>query len=113
MLITRSWSKRGLEFRGWHATLFTIAVALIAVLFNMVLVKALPAFEFVISVVYILEYICFEIVPLHWLGPQMSPADVFEQWESTCGLRGPSTAMLTWSITPVTGFVPYTDLGED
>ena len=40
----------GITFHGWHATLFTIAVALIAVFFNTALIKALPAFEFIILI---------------------------------------------------------------
>jgi choline transport protein len=37
-------------FQGWHAALMTVAVALIAVLFNTVLVGALPTLEFVMLV---------------------------------------------------------------
>lgn len=55
-------------FEGWHATLFTIAIALVAVLFNTVLVKALPVFEFVILIVHVLAYVSFEVVLLA-LGP--------------------------------------------
>lgn len=45
-----------------------IAVALMAVLFDTVLAKALSVFEFVILVVHILVCICFEVVLLA-LGP--------------------------------------------
>ena len=37
-------------FQGWHASLMTVAVALCAVLFNTVLVSALPTLEFLMLV---------------------------------------------------------------
>ena len=37
-------------FQGWHATLMTIAIAGIAVIFNTVLMEKLPTFEFVVFI---------------------------------------------------------------
>jgi choline transport protein len=94
----------GIEFHGWHATLFTIAIALVAVLFNTVLVKALPVFEFVVLIVHVVAYISFEAVLLA-LGPHGSRKDVFEQWENAYGWGDVSTAVLIGIIAPVTRFV--------
>ena len=85
--------------------LFTVAVALVAVLFNTVLVKAVPVFEFVILVVHILAYISFEVVLLA-LGPRGSRAEVFEQWENACGWDSISTDVLIGIIAPVTRYIP-------
>jgi len=37
-------------FQGWHATLMTIAIACIAVMFNTILIEKLPTFEFVVLI---------------------------------------------------------------
>ena len=80
-------------FKGWHATLFTIAIALIAVMFNTVLIEKLPMFEFVILIAHVCAYIAFEIVLL-LMGPQATRQEVFGQWENTNGWSDISTAVL-------------------
>ena len=82
-----------ITFEGWHATLFTIAIALIAVLFNTVLVEKLPTFEFVILIAHIAAYIAFEIVLL-LMGPQSTRTEVFGQWENADAWPTNSTAVL-------------------
>lgn len=88
-------------FAGWHAALITIAVVLVAVLFNTVLVKTLPALEFLVFIAHILAYIAFEVVLLA-LGPHGSREDVFERWENAYGWSNISTAVLVGIIAPIT-----------
>ena len=82
-----------ITFEGWHATLFTIAVALVAVLFNTVLIEKLPTFEFVILIAHVAAYIAFEIVLLV-MGPQSTRQEVFGQWENANEWPNLSTAVL-------------------
>jgi hypothetical protein len=77
-------------------------------MFNTVLVKALPVFEFVILVVHILAYISFEVVLLA-LGPHGNSKEVFEQWENAYGWSDLSAAVLIGIIAPVTRFVVACD----
>lgn len=88
-------------FQAWHATLFTIAIALIAVLFNTVLVEKLPVFEFVVLILHIAAYIAFEVVLLT-MGPQSTREEVFGQWENSYDWPNLSTAVLVGIIAPVT-----------
>lgn len=90
-----------ITFQGWHATLFTIAIALVAVMFNTVLVRKLPVFEFIILILHIAAYIAFEVVLLA-MGPQSTREEVFEQWENANGWPSLSTAVLVGIIAPVT-----------
>ncbi|KAF7196869.1 Choline transport protein [Pseudocercospora fuligena] len=90
-----------ITFEGWHATLFTIAIALVAVLFNTVLVEKLPVFEFIILILHVAAYIAFEVVLLA-MGPQSSRKEVFEQWNNENGWPNLSTAVLIGIIAPVT-----------
>jgi hypothetical protein len=73
-------------------------------MFNTVLVKALPVFEFVILIVHILAYISFEVVLLA-LGPHGNRHEVFEQWENAYEWSDLSAAVLIGIIAPVTRFV--------
>ena len=82
-----------LTFEGWHATLFTIAIAVIAVIFNTVLVEKLPVFEFVILVLHVAAYIAFEVVLLT-MGPMSTGEEVFGQWGNAYGWSNVSTAVL-------------------
>lgn len=82
-----------ITFQGWHATLFTIAIALMAVVFNTILVEKLPQLEFVVLILHVAAYIAFEVVLLT-MGPQSSPQEVFEQWTNENGWPNLSTAVL-------------------
>ncbi|KAK5128107.1 hypothetical protein LTR08_004199 [Meristemomyces frigidus] len=71
-------------FQGWHATLMTIAIAFIAVIFNTVLIEKLPAFEFVVLIAHVAAYLAFTVVLL-LMGPQSSRAEVFDNWQNENG----------------------------
>lgn len=71
----------------------TIAVALVAVLFNTVLVKQLPAFEFFVLIAHIAAYVEFEVVFIV-MDPRSSRQDVFGTYENEYGWPSMSTAVL-------------------
>jgi amino acid transporter len=53
--------------KPWHGTLFTIAIALIAILFNTVLAKRLPLVEGVLVTLHVLGIVI--MIPLWILSP--------------------------------------------
>ncbi|KAK4631191.1 hypothetical protein CLAFUW4_02390 [Fulvia fulva] len=76
-------------------------IALVAVMFNTVLVRKLPVFEFIILILHIAAYIAFEVVLLS-MGPQSTRQEVFEQWENANRWPSLPTAVLVGIIAPVT-----------
>lgn len=87
-----------ITFEGWHATLFTIAIALVAVMFNTVLVEKLPTFEFIILICHVVAYIAFEAVLLA-MGPPSTRQEVFGQWGNEYEWPNISTAVLIGTVT--------------
>lgn len=70
-------------------------------MFNTVLVRKLPVFEFIILILHIAAYIAFEVVLLS-MGPQSTRQEVFEQWENANRWPSLPTAVLVGIIAPVT-----------
>lgn len=88
-------------FTGWQTALITIAVALCAVLFNTVLVSALPTLEFVMLLLHFAAYFAFLFV-LVFMGPESKASAVFDNFENAYGWPNAATAVIVGIIAPIT-----------
>ena len=103
------------NFQRWHGTLITWAAILIAVVFNTVLIRALPKVEGMVLVLHILGFVGI-LIPLVYLAPHSTASEVFTvflnggNWSSQglsffIGLVGNATAFLGKSSVSVNSFL--------
>ena len=64
------------DFQRWHGTLLAWAVSLLAVVFNTVLIGALPKLEGVLLVLNVVGFVAI-LVPLVHLAPHGTASEVF------------------------------------
>ena len=67
-----------------QGTLFTIGVALFAVLFNIFAAKQLPIFEWLVLVFHVVGFFVM-MVPLWALAPKVSTHEIFLEFENYGG----------------------------
>ena len=102
-------------FQRWHGTLLTWAVILLAVVFNTVLIRALPKVEGMVLVLHILGFVAI-LIPLVYLAPHSTASEVFTvflnrgNWHSQglsffVGLVGNATAFLGKSSVCVNSYL--------
>ena len=102
-------------FKRWHSTLIAWATILLAVVFNTVLIRALPKFEGMVLVLYILGFGAI-LIPLVYLAPHSTASEVFTvfldggKWNSQglsffIGLVGNATAFVGKSSISVNNYL--------
>ena len=64
------------NFQRWHGTLLAWAAILLAVVFNTVLIRALPKVEGMVLVLHILGFVAI-FIPLVYLAPHSTASEVF------------------------------------
>ena len=64
------------DFQLWHGTLLLWAVVLIAVLFNTIIVRALPQIEGLILILHVLGFFAV-LIPLVYITPHETAEHVF------------------------------------
>lgn len=90
--------------KNWHGTLLLIAVALLAVLFNTVLVKQLPVIENVILVLHIAGFFAI-LIPL-WVTSEHKPAsEVFFNFQDNGDWGSIAGACFLGLLSPVFSFI--------
>ena len=72
------------SFARWHGTLLFYAVFLLSLFINTYLARLLPQFESVVLVIHIIGFFCI-LIPLAYLAPHGSAADVFQKLENGGG----------------------------
>ena len=103
------------NFQRWHGTLITWAAILLAVVFNTVLIRALPKVEGMVLVLHILGFVAI-LIPLVYLAPHSTASEVFTvflnggNWSSQglsffIGLVGNATAFLGKSPVSVNSYL--------
>lgn len=80
-------------YEQWHGTLLFIAVAVLAILFNIFLAKRLPLVERVLLVIYIIGFFAI-IIPIWTLAPLSSADVVFTEFTNEGGWATVGTATL-------------------
>lgn len=66
--------------KGWHSTLFCIAIVLFAMSWNTVFVRTLPGLELIVVVLHVSGFVVF-IVVLWTMAPHSDPAIVFTDFQ--------------------------------
>ncbi|KAI5206328.1 hypothetical protein AUEXF2481DRAFT_179093 [Aureobasidium subglaciale EXF-2481] len=95
------------EPRPWHVTLITIAVMILAIMFNTVLAQQLPALEGVALLLHMLGFFAV-IIPLWVMGPRRNPYDALMNVTNNGGW--PSTgisAMIGMSASPLSVLIGF------
>lgn len=95
------------EPQRWHGTLLFYALILVSLLFNTLFVRCLPQIEGIILVLHIAGFFGI-LIPLVYLAPHSSAADVFTRFQNGGGW---SSQGLSFFVGLVTGV--YSFLGAD
>lgn len=88
----------------WHGTLITMAVCVLAVLFNAFCAKLLPSFEGAVLVLHLVGFLAV-IVPLWALAPKASAADVFTNFENNGGWSSVGAACIVGQLSASSAFI--------
>lgn len=87
-------------FQRWHGTLLIIAVASVAIFFNIFLAKQLPRIEILMLVLHTLGFFAI-IVPLWVLGPRTPARAVFMEFQNNGGWPNQGLSALIGLTGPV------------
>jgi amino acid transporter len=101
-------------FERWHGTMFVIAIAVFAIIFNTFLARKLPMVEGLILIIYIVGFFAI-IVPLWVLAPRNSPKAVFTEFTNNGGWSSMGTSVmigLSGTIASMAGFDCAVHMGE-
>jgi len=90
----------GYTIKGWQSTLFCIATALFAVIWNTVFIRILPLVEGIVVVLHIFGFIVFVVV-LWVLGPRSDPKVVFTEFQDNGGWGSIGLSCLVGLTGPV------------
>ncbi|KAK4495825.1 hypothetical protein PRZ48_013093 [Zasmidium cellare] len=88
----------------WHGTLITMAICILAVLFNAFCAKWLPRFEGAVLVLHVVGFLAV-IVPLWALGPKASAGDVFTKFENNGGWASVGAACVVGQLSAASAFI--------
>ncbi|KAL2004970.1 hypothetical protein VTN00DRAFT_2820 [Thermoascus crustaceus] len=93
--------------QGWHGTLFVMAVASVAFIFNTFLAQKLPLIEGIILIVHCFGFFAI-LIPLWVLAPTSPPSKVFGSIEDRGGWGNNGLACLVGLVAPI-----YALIGPD
>lgn len=102
-------------YEAWHGTCLTIAVAILALLFNIFLARKLPLLEGCLVVIHILGFFA-TLVTLWVLSPTGEPKTVFTKFGDSGGwgnLGGAALIGITSAINPVLGADAAVHMSEE
>jgi choline transport protein len=86
--------------KGWHSCLFTIAAALLGILFNTYLVRRLPTVEGIATILHIFGFFTFLVV--FWvMGPRADAKQVFTSFQDNNGWGSVGLATLVGILSPI------------
>lgn len=84
----------------WHGTLFVMAVASVAFIFNTFLAQKLPLIEGIILIVHCFGFFAI-LIPLWVLAPTSPPSKVFGSIEDRGGWGNNGLACLVGLVAPI------------
>ena len=90
--------------KGWHTTLFSIAIAAFAILWNTILIRKLPLIEGIGFALHISGFFAFVIV-LWVMGPRSDPKTVWTKFEDNSGWGDKGVATLVGILGPIVTLV--------
>lgn len=86
--------------KGWHSTLFTVAITAFAILWNTLFVRKLPLVEGIGLILHVLGFFAFVIV-LWVTGPRSDSKTVWTKFEDNTGWGNQGLATLVGILGPV------------
>lgn len=86
--------------QGWHGTLFVMAVASVAFIFNTFLAQKLPLIEGIILIIHCFGFFAI-LIPLWVLAPTGPPSKVFGSIEDRGGWSNNGLACLVGLVAPI------------
>ena len=86
--------------KQWHGTLFVIAVALIAIVFNTFFAQKLPLIEGIILIIHVFGFFAI-LIPLWVLAPRSSASEVFGTIQDNGGWGNNGLACLVGLVAPI------------
>jgi amino acid transporter len=86
--------------KGWHSTLFCIAITIFSILWNTVFVKKLPLIEYVGVVLHVVGFFAFVIV-LWVMAPQADAKKVWTDFQDNGGWGSVGLSTLIGILAPV------------
>ncbi|CAJ2513096.1 Uu.00g012150.m01.CDS01 [Anthostomella pinea] len=92
------------SIHGWHGTLLSIAIALLAIVFNTVLVRKLRIFEGIALVLHGFGFIAFMVV-LWLLSPRSDVGQTWTDFQDNTGWGNPGLATLVGILGPIVTLV--------
>jgi hypothetical protein len=97
------------EPQPWHGTLYVIAVAFVAFMFNTFLAQKLPIIEGVILIVHVFGFFAV-LIPLWVLGPTQPAAKVFSTIEDRGGWGNNGLSCLIGLVAPIYALIGMSSL---
>lgn len=86
--------------RGWHGTLFSIAITFFAIIWNTVFVKKLPVIEVIGLILHVSAFVAFVVV-LWLMAPHSDPKAVWTNFEDNSGWGSAGLATLVGILGPI------------
>ncbi|ORX94415.1 GABA permease [Clohesyomyces aquaticus] len=86
--------------KGWHTTLFTIAITIFALIWNTFFVRNLPLIEYVGFVLHVLGFFAFIIV-LWVMGPRPDTRKVWTEFQDNSGWGSTGVSTLVGILGPI------------
>lgn len=93
--------------KQWHGTLFVIAVATVAIVFNTFFARKLPLIEGIMLLLHVVGFFAI-LIPLWVFAPHVPASTVFGEFSYETGWSSTGTACLVGIIGPL-----YSLLGPD
>ncbi|KAF2112082.1 amino acid/polyamine transporter I [Lophiotrema nucula] len=86
--------------KGWHSSLFSIAITVFAILWNTVLIRLLPKVEAIAMALHMLGFLAFVIV-LWVMAPHVDTRAVWTHFEDNSGWGNAGLATLVGILGPI------------
>jgi choline transport protein len=86
--------------KGWHGTLFCIAITMFAIVWNTIFIRKLPLLEGVGMVLHVFGFVGFLTV-LWVMAPRSDPKTVWTQFEDSSGWGSKGVAALVGILGPI------------
>jgi amino acid transporter len=86
--------------KGWHSTLFSISITMLAIVWNTVFVRKLPVIEGIGLTVHVFGFFAFVVV-LWVMAPRADPKTVWTDFQDTSGWGSVGLSTLVGILGPV------------
>jgi choline transport protein len=86
--------------KGWHGTLFSIAITVFAIIWNTVLIRKLPLLEGMVLTLHVFGFFAFVVV-LWVMGPRSPAKEIFTEFQDNSGWGNVWLSCLVGILGPV------------